>query len=82
LILILIVVIVLFTFVTGANKGTEHFSTRECDREYKTKPPFGACPSACGERKKLKSTIHDVCDETNTNCKKITKKHGWVCYKK
>ena len=49
LILILIVVLVIFTFVTGANKGTEHFSTRKCDKEYKSYPGIGACPGRCSK---------------------------------
>ncbi len=44
LILILIVVLVLFTFVTGAHKGSEHFKQGECGKRYQEPPN---CPSKC-----------------------------------
>ena len=46
-ILILIVVLVIFTFVTGAHKGTEYFD-RECDKIYRSYPD-NACPSKCSK---------------------------------
>ncbi len=50
LILILIVVLVIFTFVTGAHKGTEHFA-RECGKSiYKTDEWWKTgdiCPNNC-----------------------------------
>ena len=67
LILILIVVLVIFTFVTGANKGTEHFSNRECDKEYNSRPTRGACPSKC-------SNVKGV--QNKQNNEKI-----WICTK-
>ncbi len=80
LILILIVILVLFTFVTGAHKGTEHFSTRKCDKEYQTPPGFGACPIKCSTPVPVTSS-QSVCDETNKKCKKIYKTTGWKCKK-
>jgi hypothetical protein len=81
LILILIVVLVLFTFVTGAHKGTEHFSTRECNKKYKTKPPRWACPINCNNYKQVYVSGDKVCDETNKNCKTTNKMTGWKCTK-
>ncbi len=82
LILILIVILVLFTFVTGAHKGTEHFSTRKCDKEYQTPPGFGACPIKCRvqysqpeqcpiecSRMQQIGVKEQKCDEKGNNCK-------------
>jgi hypothetical protein len=44
LILILIVVLVLFTFVTGAHKGSEHFEQSQCGKRY---PKTPNCPTKC-----------------------------------
>ena len=53
LILILIVILVLFTFATGANKGTEHFD-RECDKPYNSQQiprTSQTCPRRCSNTK-------------------------------
>ncbi len=77
LILILIVVLVLFTFVTGAHKGTEHFESRKCGKEYKSPPGFGACPIQCSTPQPVTKS-EKVCDENNQNCKKVVKT-TWKC---
>ena len=51
LILILIVILVIFTFVTGAHKGTEHFN-RECNKTYISQPTpktTAGCPRECSK---------------------------------
>lgn len=45
LIIVLIVVLIVMNMIGGSTE--EHFSTRECNKEYKTKPGFGACPITC-----------------------------------
>ncbi len=79
LILILIVILVLFTFVTGANKGTEHFETRKCGKQYKTAPGLGACPIQCPTSVPGKIS-QIVCDENKQNCKPVVKT-VWKCNK-
>ncbi len=79
LILILIVVLVIFTFVTGAHKGTEHFESRKCGKEYSKPPGIAACPIQCSKPVGVIRT-NKVCDENTKICKnKIEKK--WKCTK-
>lgn len=78
LILILIAVLVLFTFVTGAHKETEHFTNAECDKDYMRENPI-TCPTGCPVLLPLAKNKR-ICDNNNNNCKYKTIK-GWKCQK-
>ena len=45
LIIVLIVVLIVINMIGGSTE--EHFSTRKCNKEYQSKPGFGACPLKC-----------------------------------
>lgn len=78
LILILIVVLVVFTFVTGAHKGNEHFETRECGKKYSNPGP-GQCPSEC-KNMILVNSMERKCNNDGKNCKDVPVPK-WVCKK-
>ena len=77
LILILIAVLVFFSFVTGAHKKTEHFANSECGKEYISDNPI-ICPGNCPVALPTSKT-QTKCDAAN-NCK-TELKTSWKCKK-
>jgi hypothetical protein len=77
LILILIAVLVLFTYVTGAHKETEHFAKYECGKEYISDKAI-ICPPNCPLASAI-SKPKKKCDADN-NCETVLQT-SWKCKK-
>ncbi len=65
LIVILIVVLVIFTFLTGAHKQTEKFESIKCRVQY-SQPE--QCPIECSRMQQI-GVKEQKCDEKGNNCK-------------